>query len=131
MQVGFDLKLGPAAEPRAIDLQILHDPLHVVPRLGERDLFDPIDGVDLGIARIAVTLDPFLDAAPAGIIGGEGQDVGAALVLEQPAELGGTKHGVVDGVRLHPLKVEADAGPLADIASGVRCHLHQPVGLRR
>ena len=72
MQVSFDLKLGPAAEPRAIDLQILHDPLHVVPRLGERDLLDPIDRVDLGIARIAVTLDPFLDAAAAGIVAGKG-----------------------------------------------------------
>ena len=34
VQVGFDLKPCPAAEPRAIDLQVLHDPLHVVPRLG-------------------------------------------------------------------------------------------------
>ena len=85
MQVSFDLKLGPAAEPRAIDLQILHDPLHVVPRLGERDLLDPIDRVDLGIARIAVTLDPFLDAAAAGIVAAKGQDVGAAVVLEQPS----------------------------------------------
>ena len=131
MQVGFDLELGPAAEPRAIDLQVLHDPLHVVARLGERDLLDPVDRVDLGIARIAVTLDPFLDAAAAGIVAGEGQDVGAAVVLEQAAEFGGAKRGVVDRVGLHPVEVEADAGPLADIASGVRRHLHQPVGLRR
>src|SRR6185436_18626967 len=78
MQVGFDLGPGPTAAPRAIDLQVLHDPLHVIPRLGERDLFDPVDRVDLGIARIAVTLDPFLDAAAAGIVAGKGQDVGAA-----------------------------------------------------
>jgi hypothetical protein len=83
MQVGFDLEPGPAAEPRAIDLQVLHDPLHVVPRLGERDQLDPVDRVDLGIARIAVALDPFLDAAAAGIVAGKGQDVGAAIVLEQ------------------------------------------------
>src|SRR3954452_24668870 len=77
MQGGFGLETGPAAEPRAIDLQVLHDPLHVIPRLGERYLFDPIDRVDLGIARVAVTLDPFLDAAATGIVAGEGQDVGA------------------------------------------------------
>src|SRR5207249_11224359 len=91
MQVSFDLEPGPAAEPRAIDLQVLHDPLHVIPCLGERDLLDPIDRVDLGIARIAVTLDPFLDAAATGIVAGESQDVGAAVVLEQTAELGGAK----------------------------------------
>ena len=60
VQVGLDLQPRAAAEARAIDLQILHDPLHVVARLGERDAFDPVDRVDLGIARIAVTLDPFL-----------------------------------------------------------------------
>src|SRR3981189_1413946 len=43
MQVGFDLKSAAATEPRAIDLQILHDSLHVVARLGERNLFDPVD----------------------------------------------------------------------------------------
>ena len=45
MQIGLDLKPGPAAESRAIDLQVLHDPLHVVARLGERDGLDPIDDV--------------------------------------------------------------------------------------
>src|SRR5256714_15525018 len=105
VQVGFDLEPGPAAEPRAVHLQVLHDPLHVVARLGERNLFDPVDGVDLGIARVAVTLDPFLDAAATGIVAGEGQDVGAAVVLEQAAELGGAKHGVIDRVGLHPVEV--------------------------
>ncbi len=36
VQVGLDLQPGSAAEARAIDLQILDDPLHVVPGLGER-----------------------------------------------------------------------------------------------
>ena len=94
-------------------------------------LLDPIDRIDLGIARIAVTLDPFLDAAATGIVAGEGQDVGAAVVLEQAAELGGAKRGVVDQVGLHPVEVEADASALADIPSGVRRHLHQSIGLRR
>jgi len=60
MQIGLDLQPRPAAKSRAIDLQILHDPLHVIAGLGERDQFDPVDRIDLGIARIAVTLDPFL-----------------------------------------------------------------------
>ena len=80
MQVGLDLEPGPAGEPRGIDLQVLHDPLHVIARLGERDLFDPVDRVDLGIAQVAVTLDPFFDAAATGIVAGKGQDVGAANI---------------------------------------------------
>jgi hypothetical protein len=39
--------------------------LHVVARLGERNLFDPVDRVDFGI--IAVALNSLLDAAAAGI----------------------------------------------------------------
>ena len=99
MQVGFDLKPAAAAEPRPVDLQILHDSLHVVACLGERNLFDPVDGVDLGIAGIAVALDPFLGAAATGIIGGKGQDVGATVVLEQPAQFGGAKCCVIDRVQ--------------------------------
>ena len=75
MQVGLDLQPRSAAEAGAIDLQILHDPLHVVAGLRERDLLDPVDGIDFGIARIAVALDPFLDAAAAGIVASESQDV--------------------------------------------------------
>src|ERR1700736_2912850 len=63
MQVGLDPQACAAAESRAIDLQVLHDPLHVIAGLGERDQLDPVNRVDLGIARIAVTLDPFFDAA--------------------------------------------------------------------
>ena len=62
VQVGLDLQPRSAAESRAIDLQILHDPLHVIAGLGERDQLDPVDRVGLGIARIAITLDPSFDA---------------------------------------------------------------------
>jgi hypothetical protein len=64
VQVGLDLQPSSAAEARPIDLQILYNPLHIVAGLGERNL---LDRVDLGIARIAVMLDPFLDAAAPGI----------------------------------------------------------------
>ena len=80
VQVGLDLQPRPAAKSRAIDLQILHDPLHVIAGFGKRDQFDPVDRIDLGIARIAVTLDPFFDAAATGIVAGKGQDVGAANI---------------------------------------------------
>src|ERR1700722_3034710 len=63
VQVGLDLEPRPAAETCAIDLQIFHDPLHVIASLGEWNLLDPVDCVDPGIARITVAIDPFFDAA--------------------------------------------------------------------
>src|SRR6266404_433173 len=53
MQVGFDRR-GDVGEALAVDLQVLHDTLDVVARLGERNALNPIDSVDLGIARIPV-----------------------------------------------------------------------------
>ena len=53
MQVGLHGR-GAGAEARTIDLQVLHHTLHVVARLRERDAFDPVDRIDLRIARVAV-----------------------------------------------------------------------------
>src|ERR1700749_2685478 len=88
-QIGLDHQAGAAAEPSAIDLNVLDDALHVVARLGERDALDPIDRVDLGIAGIAVALDPFLDPAAARIVAGEGEDEGAVVARDVVAQLGG------------------------------------------
>jgi hypothetical protein len=41
--------------------------LHVIAGFGERNLLDPVDRVDLGVARIAVVLDPLLEAAAPGV----------------------------------------------------------------
>lgn len=47
--------VGRLAEPRLVNLIVLHDPLHIVPRLLEGDALDPIDDfVDRLAARIAV-----------------------------------------------------------------------------
>src|ERR1700674_3308328 len=68
------------AEAHAIYLQVLHDALDVVARLGKRNAFDPVDRIDLGVARIAVLLDPFFEPASAGIVAGENQQVGAGVI---------------------------------------------------
>jgi hypothetical protein len=39
--------------------------LDVIVGLRKRDAFDPVDWIDLGMAGIAVTLNPFLDPAAA------------------------------------------------------------------
>jgi len=85
----------PPPKRGAVDLQVFHDPLHIVAGLRKRDLLDPINGIDLGIAGIAVTLDPFLDAAASGIIGGEGHDVGAAVILDQPRRVSAAPSAVL------------------------------------
>ena len=89
MQVGLDLQMHATTEAGSGDRQVLHHPLHIVAGFGEGDQLDPVDCVHLGIARIAIALDPLFEAAAAGIIGGERHDVGAAVILEEAAELGG------------------------------------------
>src|ERR1700681_956588 len=68
-----------AAEPRPIDLHVFDDALDVIAGLRKRDALDPVDRIDLGIARVAVTLDPFPDPAAAGVVAGECHDVGAVI----------------------------------------------------
>src|SRR5271169_5531122 len=69
MQVGLHGR-GASAEACAVDLQVLHDTLHVVARLGERDALYPIDRIDLGIAWITMLGHPFRDSATASIVTG-------------------------------------------------------------
>ena len=73
---------GAAGEARLIDLQILHYALDVVARLRKRNAFDPVDRVDPGIARIAILCDPFFHASASGIVAGEDQEIGAAVVVK-------------------------------------------------
>src|SRR5829696_4150408 len=67
-----------AAEAIAVDLEVLEHALHVVSRLREWDALDPVDHIDVRLARIAVGIDPFLHVAAAGIVGGEDEDQRAA-----------------------------------------------------
>src|SRR5216684_9397282 len=62
---------GAGTKTDPINLQILHDPLDVVSRLGKWNAFHPIDRIYLGIAWIAVLFHPLLDAAAAGVVAGE------------------------------------------------------------
>jgi hypothetical protein len=89
---------GGVKKARAIGLKILHYALHVVTGLGEGDALNPVDGIDAGIARVAVLRYPLLNPAASGIVAGERQDVGTAVLLEQGRDLGGAHLGVVDRV---------------------------------
>ena len=106
-QVGFDLQLRAPAKAGAIDLQVLHDALDIVARLGDRDALDPVDRVDLGIARVTMIGHPFLDPAAAGIVSGERHDIGPAVVLESAGNLGGAHLHVVNRVGHQPVHAPA------------------------
>src|SRR5262249_48602894 len=95
VQVGLDRDPRAAAEPHAIDLHVLHHALDVVACLRERNALDPVDGIDLGVARVAVFADPFAHAAAAGVVAGKAHDVGAAVILDEIAELGRAELHVV------------------------------------
>ena len=72
--------------PRPINPQILAHPLHVIASLIERDALDPLDRVGSAGARVAIGLDPLLDAAWAGVVGGEGEDWRAAFIAQELAK---------------------------------------------
>jgi hypothetical protein len=58
-----------------------------LPRLGEGDALDPVDRIDLRVARVAELLDPFGDASAAGVVGGEGIKAGAVIAADQIAQM--------------------------------------------
>src|SRR6195256_4233929 len=114
-----------SVKPDTIDSQILHYALDIVARFGKRNAFHPIDGIDLGIARVAVLLHPLLNAAPAGIVAGERHNVRAAIFLQERAESGRAHLCIVDRIRDHPIPIIGDAEPLGGVASGFWRDLHQ------
>ena len=77
--VGFDQELAATAKAHTIDLQILHDPLDVIACFGNRNSLDPIDGIDVRVARVAIGRDLLFHPAAAGVVAGEGEDVGTVV----------------------------------------------------
>src|SRR5215475_11010756 len=120
-------KMRAFTEPDAIDLKIFHHALHVVAGFGEWNPLDPINGVNIRTSRVTVTLNPFVNPATACIIGRESEYVGAAVVLKQFAELGGSHLGVVNRVGREPLEVVADPESLGDVPARFRSDLHQTI----
>jgi hypothetical protein len=97
MQVGFKRR-GALAKAPAVDLQVLNDALNVVAGLSEGNALNPIDRVDLGIARITVLCHPLLNSPAARIITRKGQNEGAAIVLEQCGDFSSAHQAVIAGL---------------------------------
>src|SRR6516162_11208722 len=95
MQVGFDQELRAAAETNPVDLKVFEHALDVVARFGEGDALDPVDRIDLRIARITIFRDPFLYASAASVVAGEREDMRAAVIDVEIAELGCSQLHVV------------------------------------
>src|SRR5262249_31364163 len=106
MQVGLDQELRAAAETNAVDLKTFQHPLDVVARFGERNPLDPVDRIDLRIAGIAVFRNPFLYASAAGVVAGERENMRAAVIDVEIAELGRPQLHVVGLVAEQSLLVE-------------------------
>ena len=82
-QVCVDLQFRATPEAHAVDLKVLEHSLDIVACLGERNALDPVDRVDLGIARVAIPGDPVLDPSASGIVAGDRENVGAAIDCRQ------------------------------------------------
>ncbi len=57
-----------------VDLNVRQDLANVLPRFLDRNTLDPIDGIHVGIARIAELADPLPGAAGAGVVAGDGRE---------------------------------------------------------
>ena len=74
-------------QSRAIDLHVFQHALNVIARFREGDAFNPVDRIDIGIAGIAVILDPLIGAVRPGIIGHQGKDIGAVILVDDLFEM--------------------------------------------
>ena len=130
MQVGLDQELRAAAETNAVDLKILQHALDVIARFGERDALDPVDRIDLRIAGIPIFRNPFLYASAASVVAGESENMRAAIVDVEIAELGRPQLHVVGLVAEQTLFVEGRAEFLGHIPARLGRDLHQAHGTR-
>ena len=94
-------------ETQPVNIEIFDDALNIVARFGEGDALDPIDRIDARLARIAIGVEPFLDVFAAGVIGGEGENIGASMLGQQVAEMGGGELRVEGGVASSRLSLKA------------------------
>src|SRR6516225_1887763 len=130
MQVGLDQELRAAAETDAVDLEIFQHALDVIARFGERDALDPVDRIDLRIAGIPIFRNPFLYASAASVVAGESENMRAAIVGVEIAELGRPQLHVVGLVAEQTLFVEGRAEFLGHIPARLGRDLHQAHGSR-
>src|SRR6202167_1933324 len=105
-QGGLDQKPWIVAEPSAVDLHVLDDPLDVISRLGDGDALDPVDRIDFRIARIAVVFDPFPRPARAGVVSNKSEHIRSAPASDVIAKLGRSDLRVVDDVAQQPVPVK-------------------------
>src|SRR5262249_35117548 len=126
----LDQKLRAAAETNAVDLEIFEHALDVIARFGERDALDPVDRIDLRIAGIPIFRNPFLYAPAAGAVAGESENMRAAIVDVEIAELGRPQLHVVGLVAEQTLLVVGRAEFLGHIPAGLGRDLHQAHGTR-
>src|SRR5215471_12258455 len=130
MQVGLDQELRSAAETNAVDLKIFQHALDVVARFGEWNPLDPVDRIDLRIAGVPIFRNPFLYASAAGVVAGEREEMRAAVIAVEIAELGRPQLHVVGLVAEQSLLVEGGAEFLGHISAGLGRDLHQAHGTR-
>ena len=102
MAVGLSVQVGNqifrdqlSAKSAAIHLQVFHYPLDIVSGFPVRDAFDPVDNIDVFVARIAEFSDPAVYRTPPGIIGSDRQNVGPIEPCQKTAKIGTAQPDIV------------------------------------
>jgi len=100
-RVGLRRHRRAVLEPHAVDAQILDHALHVVSRLRQRNALDPVDWIDLGVARIAIGLDPVADRFLANLLRYAASQKNHEVhpLIDQPIQWGNyaSERGVITG----------------------------------
>ena len=102
--------------------------MNVVAGLAEGDLLDPIHRVDRSGSRVAVGHQPAIDPVRSGVVGGQGQDIGAVKTLQHALQVGAAKADVVVGVAGQPVGTIDLTGFAGHQARGRGHQLHKPAG---
>src|SRR5439155_14719773 len=131
LDVGLDQQFRAAAEAGTIDLQVLHDARDVIARLGDRNALNPVDRIDAGVTRVAVSRDPLLHAAAASVVAGKGEDVGPVVTAKQVGQFGRAHLHVVDRVLEQAVAVVGDLEFGRGVDAGCGRDLHQTHGVGR
>ena len=107
-------------------MKAFEHPHHVVACLLVGDRFDPAHGVHLAPAGVAVGDQPLADPPRTRVVGGGGEDVGPAVVVEHRAEIGGPQRRVVERIGGQPGGIVGRADLRRRRLGGGRHQLHQP-----
>ena len=121
-------RIRSVAEAGTIHLNVRKHLSYIVARFGDRYAFDPVDRIDIRIARVAVFANPLARSSRPRIVPSETEHVGTAEVVQPVGDIGRGYHHIILGVREQPRDLAFDLVVVADVTGRNRHDLQQTLG---